>query len=630
LVDDSSTSPYDSLDPATGFFPGDGYFANVFQGLVQYNGSDSNHVVPSIARNWTVSNNYENYTFTIRPDVWFSNGDPVNAYVAWFSFVRGLFMNAPAGTYVSNYFDLLYNSSLPCTGLCVSQEGNNHSANVFPWGLRLAISHVYGIPLTDENALVTRLRSVLSNFTLSDVNETALMSYPNQAIVAMNYSTLRFNLLEPYDMFLLDLPPQWGAIVDPQWIDKAANCGGVANNTICSNFGVNGGPGTGPYEFDTVMPDQIVLTANPSYWATLLSESQLCSQPGETVCAPVLEAPHIRTIFMYFGTAEDQVASNFDSNNAQLAFVGVDQFGRLLGNYSYEGYGFNQLFHGLGYPLGDFGIGLNGVVFPTNITDFRLAVVHAVNYTAFLSPSYTYQGVPLAELFQPPAPPGWGPLDNPGNISLYSYNLTLAAQLLNRSGWEGDFYTFTNAAIGHLPAGAILGNPRGLGLPHIVDWYTVPLTPGLVAEHQVISNGLSKIGVQVDFQGLTNFCPAGCSAPNYENEPPMLDVGWYANWPDPVFQQFIPMAIPGVAFQLSASVTNSTLSALLYKIAFETNPTQQAVDSAKAWAMYTQLAGMIQLPLPENYVFAQPYLQGIIYNPFQYAYYYNMMYYQTT
>ena len=63
LVDESpgltANAPYDSLDPGVGFFVTDGYFQNVFQGLVQYNGSASTQVVPSLASSWTISTNLE-------------------------------------------------------------------------------------------------------------------------------------------------------------------------------------------------------------------------------------------------------------------------------------------------------------------------------------------------------------------------------------------------------------------------------------------------------------------------------------------------------------------------------------------------------------------------------------------
>jgi len=633
LVDDSWTAPYDSLDPQSGFLTTDGFFANVFQGLVQFNGSDSNHVVPSIASNWSASEDFKHWTFAIRSGVIFSNGDPVNAYTGWFSWQRGYLLNAPLGTYVSNYPNLLENVSNPCGGSgpasCSDEEGNPHNPfNPMIWGTRAAIANVFGVPVSNENAVVSDMLDVLDHFNPANASQLAVMEDPDQGVQVINSHTLRFNLLQGYTSFQLILPPQWGSFVDPTWIDNPSNCGGVVNNTACGNFSTKGGPGTGPYEYGTIGPSNtfVVLTANPDYWAEGLNESQLCSQPGDKVCAPVLEAPHIRAITMNFGSEAPSVINDFGTNKAQLAVVGINDFDNLLGNYSYP-LGFNELFRGLGYPLGDLGVGLNGNVFPTNITDFRLAVVHAINYSAFVSKWYDYHGVPLAELFQPPAPPGWGPLDNPGMIQLYSYNYTLAAQYLNRSGWEGNFFTLTTAAVGQIPENTTLGNPAGQRLGSIDYYYIVPLTPFQSTEDAIISGGLSRIGINVDFIGWT-----GCSFYPCQPNSNLWGAGWYADWPDPILQEFQPLAdptFPNGAFPNGSLIGNSTLLALLHRIPGETNPVQATSDSAKAWMIYAQLAEMIQLPLPENYVFAQPYVQGIVYNSFQFSYYYNMMYYQS-
>lgn len=45
----------------------------------------------------------------------------------------------------------------------------------------------------------------------------------------------------------------------------------------------------------------------------------------------------------------------------------------------------------------------------------------------------------LGELNLPPASPGYGPLDNPQNIPLYSYNVALAVQLANEAGLQNHF-----------------------------------------------------------------------------------------------------------------------------------------------------------------------------------------------
>lgn len=654
LVDDSWTAPYDSLDPQYGFLVTDGYFANVFQGLVQYNGTDSNQVVPSIASNWTVSSDFETWTFTIRSGVHFSNGDQVNAYTGWFSFQRGYLLNAPLGTYVSNYPNLLENVSAPCTGTtptsCGGEEGAtyNTTLNQVIWGTRKAVASAFGFPSSDDNQTIPALLSVLDHFNPSNATQLKIMENPNQGVYVENANTLVLHLLEPYSMFLLALPPQWGTFVDPNWIDSPANCRGVTNNTQCVNFSTKGGPGTGPYMYGKIGPadSYVVLNENPNYWATAYNwsngtPSALCLS-GEN-CQPVLEPPSIATITMIFSPNLQNMTNDFDYNRVQLAYVGITDFDQFLKSYNLTGYGFDQLFRNLDTPLGDYGIGLNGQVFPTNITDFRLAIVHAVNYSALVSQLYMYDGQRIATLFQPPAPPGYGPLDNPGNIKLYSYNLALASMYLNRSGWEGDFYTRTTAAIGSLPSGTLLGNPHGKELPEIPYDFIGPLTSWEETEHNIIASGLSQIGINFTFTPITVSCfygmggwPCGPYPPgNYTGFPPLLEFGWLADWPDPVFQLFDPVANPffpptagSNAYIISPSVTNSTLLALLEKIPFETNLTQQQADTATAWAMYSQLAGVIQLPLPENYVFAQPYVQGIVYSPFEFAYYYNMMYYE--
>jgi ABC-type transport system substrate-binding protein len=67
---------------------------NVFQTLVQYNGSSTVSFMPELAAtlptqaNGGISSDYTTYTFQIRNDQYFSNGDPVTAYNVWFSMAR--------------------------------------------------------------------------------------------------------------------------------------------------------------------------------------------------------------------------------------------------------------------------------------------------------------------------------------------------------------------------------------------------------------------------------------------------------------------------------------------------------------------------------------------------------------
>ncbi len=97
LVVEEESQP-DSLDPAVGYTtPGWEIIEQVYQGLLAPDGTSYTTYIGVLAQNWTVSSDGMTYTFSLRPGVTFSNGDPFNAYVMWFSIYRTLVMNqAPA------------------------------------------------------------------------------------------------------------------------------------------------------------------------------------------------------------------------------------------------------------------------------------------------------------------------------------------------------------------------------------------------------------------------------------------------------------------------------------------------------------------------------------------------------
>ncbi len=95
-----------SFDPAIGY---DAYsqeiLLNVYETLVAYNGSSTTQFVPAIAKeiptisNGGISPNGLNYTFYIRQNLKFSNGDPLNVWDVYTSYVRTLlFMLGTPGT----------------------------------------------------------------------------------------------------------------------------------------------------------------------------------------------------------------------------------------------------------------------------------------------------------------------------------------------------------------------------------------------------------------------------------------------------------------------------------------------------------------------------------------------------
>jgi len=454
---------------------------------------------------------------------------------------------------------------------------------------------------------------MLSNFNPSNATQQEVMSYPHQALVSKNATIFQVNLIQPYSLFLLALPPQWGALVDPSWIDVH---GGVGNNSVVTNFNTGNGnttlmPGSGPYEYDSVTPySTIVLNANPNYWAK-----------GVAGLNPVLSPPRIPVVRIEFGPSDQTLIGDFGDNDAQISYESTNLFNEVYASYQYSShYAFEQLLRDFGASLCDLATGFNTRVFPTNITDFRQAIVHAVNYTEMLSKMDTFNGTVLGILFMPPAPPGWGPTDNPDNLQLYQYNISIAEDYLNQAGMIGQFHTVT-------PSGTVLGDRNGMPLPPLTLQVIFPESNATVTLASILSSDLSLIGVNLTVVQPPT-CTYGCSENPY-NYGHLDSVGWCADWADPIFQQFYDLATP-VANGPVGTFTNSTLVKLLTTIPFETNATQQVVDSAKAWAIYSQLAGIIQAPQQDTYFLVQPYVQGLVYNSFQFAIYYNLVYYQLT
>jgi len=85
--------------------------ANIFQTLVWYNGSSTNSFIPYLAttlptvQNGGISPDFRTYTFQIRNNQYFSNGDPVTAYDVWFSIARGMaFAGGPTNDWITSQF----------------------------------------------------------------------------------------------------------------------------------------------------------------------------------------------------------------------------------------------------------------------------------------------------------------------------------------------------------------------------------------------------------------------------------------------------------------------------------------------------------------------------------------------
>ncbi|NMC03420.1 MAG: hypothetical protein GYA30_13720, partial [Chloroflexi bacterium] len=81
----------DSLDPALNYeSDGDAIILNVYDQLVTYAGPKATEFVPSLATDWTISDDGKTYTFTIRKGVKFHNGADLTAEDVAYSLQRGV------------------------------------------------------------------------------------------------------------------------------------------------------------------------------------------------------------------------------------------------------------------------------------------------------------------------------------------------------------------------------------------------------------------------------------------------------------------------------------------------------------------------------------------------------------
>jgi ABC-type transport system substrate-binding protein len=223
--------PY-SLDPTIDYdIVGMEVIANVYETLIQYNGSSTTPLFPMVASeiptlaNGGISANYLNYTFQIRSGLKFANGDPLTAWDAYTSCVR----------------DLLFAIDTPSTaGWILAQDllpGGGFAANA------------------------TSYQNITQAMTVNNATQT-----------------MTFHLLKPDPAFLDYLAdPQGAAIMDYNWLAEHGagitfsssgfatyqQYGNEANYNTYIEYNMMG---SGPYMIKSYLVGQsVILAPNPYY-----------------------------------------------------------------------------------------------------------------------------------------------------------------------------------------------------------------------------------------------------------------------------------------------------------------------------------------------------------------------------
>jgi len=389
----------ESLDPAVAFSsPAWGALQQVYQGLVQYNGTSVTNFSGILAKNWSVVydpvTGFESYDFSLWPGAHFSNGDPYNAYVQWYSLYRSLLLiQGPQFILEQNFFTTNFSATSPLS---------------------------YYSNLSAINAANTTLANDLNSWNFFDPSaaEIALMGEPAQSFQVLNNLTLQLNLgygylYSNYTYLLATLACPCAGAVDPSWID--ANGGltvGAANGYLTTHT-----VGTGPYmleNYNDVEGGGYTLAPDPHYWATAIAATEPWNnnlQPGNT------------TVDLTFQSTLDVTISDLCSGkvaSASFVFIGASSIGSL-GKCS------NVVVQALPVIYGSASdtewIFMNQSVYPFNNLSVREAVAHAINWTVIIQQAFGG----YAAQYVGPVPPGF-PYYNPANLPPYPYNLALAKQ----------------------------------------------------------------------------------------------------------------------------------------------------------------------------------------------------------
>lgn len=440
VIEGSAKSP-GHLDPAVTFSTAGWEIMNqIYQGMVAPNGTSETSYIGVLATNWTVSNNNMSYTFTLRQGVTFSNGNPYNAYVQWYSMYRTLIMNqAPSFILGQNF---------------------NYSNGVN-----------FTVTPTDLNTF---------NFSNPTSSQLSIMEYPYQSFQVIDNHTIRLNLGYgyngdvPFNALLATLSTPPAAAVDPIFVDAH---GGVSGNNTNSYMTTNT-MGTGPFYLQKYVPSSTaVLEKSPTYWANNLSNSSLnyAIQPAK-LNEVIIDYQPVSTSISAAKAGKLQVI-DAPSSSYYSTLKGISGFNTSILPVRF------------GSSEGTYYVYMDPASFSafTNL-DVRMAITYAINYTGIIST--VYHG--LASPWIGPVPAGF-PYYNrtTSGLSPYSYDPVKAAHLLAEAGYRAT-----------LPNGTVL-NSGGSKFPTATFTFDVD-SSSQTSEAQIIIADLEAIGIPITSDGVSH------------------------------------------------------------------------------------------------------------------------------
>jgi len=575
LVDQSEVP--DSLDPGETFStPGWAAVQQVYQGLVNYNGSSSTNFSGVLAENWTESASELQYNFTLWPGVHFSNGDPYNAYVQWYSFYRSLLLaGGPQFILEENFYSTDFNATAPL----------NYYSNI-----------------TNITAANTTLTNDLNTWNFFDPNATdiALMGTPNQSFVVLNQYEIQLNLGlgylgTPYTYLLASISAPNSYAVDPAVV--TAN-GGVVDGQPNTYMALNM-VGTGQYKmgyYNGLPGGGYSLIPDPNYWG----KAAAAQDPWNNLIQPANT-----TVDVVFQDSVDITTNDLivgDVASASFAYIGPGTVHVLQGKSCLIVQALPTVY---GSTSGSWWIYMDQNSYPFTNLSVRAAVAHAVNYNQI--DQQAFGG--YAQQWVGPVPPAY-PYYDPGGLPPYQYNLSLALSEIADSPCANGHCTGTTIKYAYLDTGIdwaetaqfLKSDLAAIGL----TIQPVPISLSDLYEEQALTNGVCTTETAANggpFPMGQEFYTSDYISPDDWTQ---NDAQYYGS-ANQCMSQYDNQTVTNDTYAAAASSNNTTLTELYTNMtaAMYWNYTDVWLNVPTSFAVYsTRLHGVIQNPMASAEPFA--------------------------
>lgn len=439
------------------------------------------------------------------------------------------------------------------------------SWTVSPDGLTYNFTLRQGVYYVDPTT-----NSTVNEFNATDVQYTFNRVLPQAngyvlQTAGVNMSTFRIydpfhfsvTLDAPFSAFLSTLADPLNSILDKS-VDMAH--GGVSVNGTVNAWAESNLVGTGPYMMTQwVKGDHITLVRNPYYWGA---------------------KPYLDKVIIDYRSDPSTRLLDIKGGAVQISNVDPNLVSELSGSS-------NIVVKTIGLSENIDPIGLNVQKFPTNITDVRLAIAHAINYT-FINDNILYG---YGTSFAGPFPKGMFGYND--SIAPYQQDLTLAKQELAAAGLAGGKFA------------------NGTQLPPLLFTYPNDWPSGQLVASEIQSD-LSQIGLTVTLQSATSVTYGDITSLNFTDpqRPQMLAYNWTPDYNDPA-----DYATPSAAYSWNGGFSNSTIEALGTQALSTNDQTLRAHLYSQIQAMTMQACPVIWTWQAVAYSVYTNNVHGLVYDP---------------